>query len=173
MRDDQRDIRHRRRRAVIGLHQAEYQLLAASQGATRRAAMRSLHAALSARHGSAVSAVLAKFADRRAALTHGDADGRAAALKQLSADENCELARLALEHAAEKRALRQSTLMPMVRQQLVDRRLLRIRNRRQRIMLAIQLAAPRLRCSTSKPHARLVQRINSKPAAFDRTRRRL
>lgn len=164
----------RRRRAVIGLHQAEEQVLIASHRAARRAAVQSIHAALSARHGSAVSAVLAKFADRRAALVrHGEEGERAAALRHVSADEAHELARLALEHAAEKRALRKSMLAPMERQQCKARRELRRRNRRQRMILAIQLAAPRLRNATSTPSTRTAQTVKFLPFAVDRMRRPL
>jgi hypothetical protein len=171
LKHDTQDLRVKSRRAVVSLHDAERQLLIASQRAARRAAVQSIHAALSVRHGSAVSAVLAKFADRRAALAQMGGQGRGAALQQLSADETYELARLALEHAAEKRALRKLTLLPLARQQRAARRHLRLRNRRQRIVSAVQLEPRRLHRPTSMPYVRRVHIPKSKSSAVDRPRR--
>ncbi len=145
-------------------------MLIASQHVARRAAMRSIDAALSGRHAGAVAAVVAKFAGRRAALASDEGQGRAAALQQISTEEAHELARLALEHAAEKRALRKSVLMPLARQQRAARRQLRFSNRRQRMMLAVELEPRRLRRQTSTPYVRHVHLPKSKSPAFDRTR---
>ena len=139
LKHDAQDHRNRFRRAVIGLHSAEMHVLVASQRSARRAAMRSISAALSGRHAGAVAAVVAKFAGRRAALASEAGAGRVATLQQLSAEEAHELARLALEHAAEKRAMRQSALVPLAARQRAARFNLRRRNRRQRIVLAVQL----------------------------------
>ena len=167
LKHDRRDFRSRCRRAVIGLHAAELQVLIASQRAARRAAVRSIHAALSGRHAGAVAAIVAKFADRRAALASRTGQERAAAFQQLSAEEAHELARLALEHAAEKRALRQAALVPLAARQRSARKNLRRRNRHQRIVLAVKLEPHRMRRPKSVPRVR-VQR--SKSPALNQTR---
>jgi hypothetical protein len=146
---ESQNLRDRCRRAVIGIHAAELQVLIASQRAARRAAVRSIHAALSGRHAGAIAAVVAKFAGRRTALASGAEQERAATLHQLSTEEAQELARLALEHAADKRALRQAALVPLATRQRTARRDLRRRNRRQQIVIAIQLDLRRHGRSTS------------------------
>ena len=89
------------------LGDAEFQLLIAAQRSERQRALAAIDASLSAQHASAISAVVSKYADRRAALAQiGDAGERAAAGRHLSAEEAAELARLVLVHAAEKRQLR-------------------------------------------------------------------
>lgn len=79
-------------------------------------------------------------------------------MRQIAAEEAQELARLTLEHAAEKRALRSSALLSMVTAHRADRRNLRQRNRRQRLMAAIVLQPVRNRVavgtSASRKHVR-------------------
>ena len=62
---------------------------------------------------------------------------RADAIRALVAEEVHELARLALEHAAEKRALRKSVVLSLATVHRIERRSMRTRNRRQRIMAAV------------------------------------
>lgn len=126
------------RRAVVAVHDAEMALLVASQRAARRAAVQAIDAALSARHGSAIAAIVARYADRRSGISGLSDAEKAAALRQLAADEAHELARLTLEHAAEKRAMRNVELNTMSAAQKTARRSLRSRNRRQRIVIAVQ-----------------------------------
>lgn len=161
MRDSRSDMRARSRRALVGVHDAELQLLLASQRAARRAALASIDAGLSARHAGAIAAVVARFADRRAGVVATDQAERAAALRQIAAEESHELARLALEHAAEKRALRSSALLSMVTAHRAERRILRRRNRRQRIMAAIVQSPARLLRSKAE-HAAKTVRISQK-----------
>lgn len=105
-----RDVIRAARKTVISIHNVELQLLAASQRAERSKAIRAIDAVLAARHTSNIAAVIARFADRRTTLAQMiDPNARAAAAHQLAAEETAELARLALEHAAEKRQLRKST----------------------------------------------------------------
>lgn len=113
-------------------------LLVASQRAARRAAILAIDAALSSRHGSAIAIVIARFADRRATLVNISDTERAAALRQLAVDEAHELARLALEHASEKRAMRKAALRSMSVSDAAARRSLRTRSRRQRIVAGMQ-----------------------------------
>lgn len=137
-------------------------MLIASQRAARRVAMRSIYVALSGRHAGTVAAVVAKFAARRAALASDGGQGRAAVLQQISTEEAHELARLALEHAAEKRALRQSAMVPLAARQHSARRDLRRRNRHQRAVLAVQLEPHRLRRPASATRVR--KAIVARPA---------
>ena len=82
-----------------------------SLAAERRQAMAAVDAALRLLHTSRVAAIVSKFADRRAALVHmTDAGARVAASQQIALEEANELARLAVEHAAEKRRMRLSVL---------------------------------------------------------------
>lgn len=138
LRLDRQSPRERGRKAVVALHDAEMDLLIASQRAARRAAARAIDTALSARHSSAIAAVVLRYADRRSALTGMSETERAAALRQLATDEAHELARLALEHASEKRAMRKSAVQSKSIADKAARRTLRLRNRRQRIVVGVQ-----------------------------------
>ena len=134
------------RRAVGSIHAAELQLLAAAQRAERSQAVRAIDASLAGRHAGNVAAVVARFADRRAALAMmADPSARAAAAQRLAAEEANELARLALEHAAEKRRLRNSVLASIGVVHRAARHAHRQRLRRQRIGIAVQLRALRPR----------------------------
>jgi hypothetical protein len=158
VKDNRSDARVRSRRALVGLHDAEVQLLLACQRAARRAALASIDAGVSSRHAGIIAAVVSRFADRRAGVVTTDTEARSAALRQIAAEEAQELARLTLEHAAEKRALRSSALLSMAIVHRADRRSLRRRNRRQRIMSAIVLQPVRNRVavgtSASRKHVR-------------------
>jgi hypothetical protein len=138
---------------VASIHAAELQLLAASQRAERSQAIRAIDAALSSRHASNIAAVIARFADRRVALMEiTDPTARTAAACKLAAEETAELARLALEHAAEKRTLRKATTAPLVAVHRAQRRFLKQSLRRQRVGIAVQLQALRPRSTTSRTH---------------------
>ncbi len=143
-------LRVRRRRAVASLHNAEMHLLIARQRAARRAIAQAVDAGLSARHTSAVAAVVSKFANLRAMLAQGDEQIRAAGLQRISSDEAHELARLALEHAAEKRSHRHATLAPLYLAHGRERRELRRRSRHHRIVLAVQFKLRGQRNAASK-----------------------
>lgn len=80
---------------------------------------------------------MSRFAERRAGVVATDQNERASALRQIAAEEAQELARLVLEHAAQKRALRSSALLSMVTAHRAERRTLRHRNRRQRVVAAV------------------------------------
>lgn len=140
------------------MHTAELQLLTALQRAVRRQAMAAIDAALQGRHAGAIALVIARFADRRAALgAITDAGERAAIALRIDAEETTELARLALEHAAEKRQLRKATLAPLTAAHRAARRALRQRLRRQRAGIAVQLSAWRptvSRISSARPFRR-------------------
>ena len=113
---------------------------------------------MSARHASNIAAVIAKFAGRRAALVQiTDPNARAAAAHQLATEETAELARLAIEHAAEKRRLRHATLATLAIAHRPARRTLRQRQRRQKIGIAVQLQAL-LPQSTVRSHPRATSR---------------
>ena len=145
------------RRTVASIHSAELQLLAAAQRAARRQVIGVVDAALRGRHASAVALVVGRFADRRAALSSiSDAGARIAAGRQLAAEEANELARLALEHAAEKRQLRKAATTPLVAAHRAARRALRQSLRRQRVVVAVQLRPlrPRRTGTRSKPQTR-------------------
>jgi hypothetical protein len=135
------------RKTVASIHVAELQILAASQRATRRQALGAVDAMLRDRHASNIALVIARFSSRRAALLLiPDMGARAAAGQQLAAEEANELTHLALEHAAEKRQMRQAAVIPLRRANVTARRTLRRRQRHQRAVVAIQLQAlvPRL-----------------------------
>lgn len=143
------------RKTVASIHTAELYLLAASQRAERSQAIRAIDVALSVRHASNIAAVITRFAGRRLALTElTDPNARAAAAHQLAAEETAELARLALEHAAEKRRLRKSTLGSMATAHRAVRCTLRQRLRRQRVGIAVQLQALQPRSAVSRTHPR-------------------
>ncbi len=162
-----RDAIHAARRTVASIHAAELQLLAASQRAERSQAIRAIDAALAARHTSNIAAVIARFADRRTALAQMiDPNARAAAAHQLAAEETAELARLALEHAAEKRQIRKSTLGSMSTRHRATRRNIGQRLRRQRLGIAVQLQTLRPRPMISKSALRVSARMRWRfPAA--------
>ena len=126
------------RKTVASIHAAELEILSAAQEAARRQAVKAADAALSNRHASSIALVVAKFASRRAALAAiAEPNARAAAAQQLATEETAELARLALQHAAEKRALRQAITAPLVVRHRAERRALRQRLRRQRVVVAV------------------------------------
>jgi hypothetical protein len=130
------------RRTVAWIHTAELEILAAAQRAARRQAVTAADATLSTRHASNIALVLTKFASRRAALVAiVDPGARAATAQQLAYDETAELARLALEHAAEKRQMRKAAQAPLLAVHQSARRSLRQRQRRQRVVVAVQLEA--------------------------------
>ena len=117
----------------------------------RRQALKSADAALSDRHASTIALVVANFAGRRAALAAiVEPSARAAAAQQLANEETAELARLALQHAAEKRAQRQSITAPLAARHRVERRALRQRLRRQRVVVAVQLQTLRPRPAAAR-----------------------
>jgi hypothetical protein len=150
------------RKTVASIHAAEMQMLAVTQRAARRQAVRAADAMLRHRHASNIAMVIARFSSRRAALSLiPDTGARAAASQQLAAEEANELARLALEHAAEKRQMRKSATAPLRGAHGAARRTLRRRQRHQRAVVAIQLQAlaPRsrgrlLNRSDGRQHAR-------------------
>jgi len=151
------------------VHNAEVHLLIASQRAARRALLASIDAGLSARHVGAIAAVVSRFADRRAGVVAIDQSARASALQLIATEEAQELARLVLEHAAEKRALRSTALLSMVTAHRAERRTMRRRNRRQRLVVAVVLkSAPRMpstsrrRATSALPIARVFNRSGSR-----------
>jgi hypothetical protein len=130
------------RKTVASIHAAELQMLAATQRAARRHALGAVDAMLRDRHASNIALVIARFSSRRAALSLiPDTGARAAAGQQLAAEEANELARLALEHAAEKRQMRKAATTPLRGAHIAARRTLRRRQRHQRAVVAIQLQA--------------------------------
>jgi hypothetical protein len=111
-----------------------------SLAAERRQALAAVDAGLRSLHASRVAAVVSKFADRRAALMHmTDAGARVAASQQIALEEANELARLAVDHAAEKRRMRFSWLGGIRRKHKLARRNLRRRQRHQRAGVAVLL----------------------------------
>ncbi len=139
--------------ALRALHDAEVEVLMAAQRAARRQAVRAIDAALSARHGAAIALVVARFAARRPAAGSMDRAGRDGVLRQIAAEEAQELARLALEHAAERRALRSVAVLGLIGAQRVERRTLRRRNRWQRMVSAVLLQPAPARFSSAKNRA--------------------
>jgi hypothetical protein len=132
------------RKTVASIHTAELEILSAAQKAARQQTVAATDAMLSDRHASAIALVIAKFAGRRAALaTTVEPGARAAAAQQLVSEETAELARLALEHAAEKRAQRKAVTAPLLARQRAERRALRHRLRRQRAVVAVLVGAAR------------------------------
>ena len=132
------------RKTVASIHNAELEILSAAQNAAQQQAVKAADAALSDRHASAIALVIAKFAGRRAALaTIAEPGARAAAAHQLAAEETAELARLALEHAAEKRAQRKAVTAPLLARHRAERRTLRQRLWRLRSVVAVLVRAAR------------------------------
>lgn len=81
-------------------------------------------------------------------------------MRQIAAEEAQELARLTLEHAAEKRALRSAALFSIATVHRADRRNIRRRNRRQRIVAAIVLQPVRNRVAVdTSPSRKRVRRL--------------
>jgi hypothetical protein len=79
-----------------------------------------------------------------------DPAARAAAMRQLATEEANELARLALEHAAEKRQARRAVLASLGGTHKAVRRSLQGRQRHQRVGIAVQLRAWRPRRHTGR-----------------------
>ena len=99
-----RDAVRSARRTVRSIHAAERDLQTAGLAAESRKALAAANAGLRSLHASRVAAVVARFTHRRAALMHiVDPGARAAASQQIAMEEANELARLAVEHAGEKR----------------------------------------------------------------------
>jgi len=87
-----------------------------------------------------VAAVVSRFADRRAAVAQViDASTRAAMNQQIAIEEANELARLAAEHAAEKRQIKRHVLINIKSKHRELRRRRRQSHRHQRIAVGIQL----------------------------------
>ncbi len=108
--------------------------------AERRRTLAAVDAGLRSLHASRVAAVVSKYAHRRVALTHMvDAGARAAASQQIAMEEANELARLAVEHAGEKRQARKQVLSGLGGRHRSARRSLRRRQRLQRAGVAVQL----------------------------------
>jgi hypothetical protein len=130
------------RRTIASIHAAEREMQDDSLAAERRQALAAGDAGLRSLHANKVAAVVSKFADRRAALVHmTDAGARVAASQQIALEEANELARLAIEHAAERRRMRASVMASLGGKQRAARRKLRQSQRRQRAGLAVQLHA--------------------------------
>ena len=152
------------RKTIASIHTAEQEILSAAQRAARRQAVKAVDASLSDRHASTIALVLAKFAGRRAALSIIVEPGAraAAAASQLATEETAELARLALEHAAEKRQLRKAATAPLLAAHRSARRSMRQRQRRQRVLIAVQLQALRPRPAAYHPDKRRANHRRSK-----------
>ena len=117
-------------------------ILAATQRAARRQAVTAVDAMLRDRHASNIALVIAKFCrSARGAVIDDPMRARAAAANNLPPEETAELARLALEHAAEKRQMRNAATIPLRGAHSTARRTLRRRQRHQRAVVAIQLQA--------------------------------
>ena len=144
------------RRTIASIHAAERELQGDSLAAERRQALAAVDAGLRSLHASKVAAVVSRFADRRAALVHmSDAGARVAASQQIALEEANELARLAIEHAAEKLHMRLSVMASLSRRYRAANRKLRQSQRRQRAGLAVQLHALRPRVSRQRHCARV------------------
>ena len=159
---DSRDPARAARRTVIAIHAVERELQSASLAAERRQALAAVDAGLRSLHASRIAAVVSRFADRRAALAQmTDPGARAAASQQIALEEANELARLAVEHAGEKRRLRHSVLANLGGNHRAVRRNLRQRQRHQRAGLAVQLHAlrPRTRGQRSNSCATTLTRL--------------
>jgi len=116
------------------------QLLVAAQRDERSRAIAALDASSRSLHASQTAAVIARYADRRAALAQlADPAARVAAAHRLATDETAELATLALEHATEKRRLKRSVLSSLIPAHRSARRTLRQYLRRQRMAAAVYL----------------------------------
>ncbi|WP_287389528.1 hypothetical protein [Ralstonia sp.] len=130
------------RQTLVSIHAAERQLQLATQLAERRQAVQAVDAGLQAQHASRIAAVIARFAGRRAGVAElPDPAARAAAMRQLASEEANELARLALEHAAEKRQARRAVLASLGGPHRAARRSMQEHQRHQRAGIAVQLRA--------------------------------
>jgi len=137
------------RQTLVSIHAAERQLQVASQLAERRQAVQAVDAALQSQNASRIAAVIARFAGRRAGVAElADPAARAAAMRQLASEEANELARLALEHAAEKRQSRRVVMASMGGTHRAARRSLQQSQRHQRAGIAVLLRAWRPRRGT-------------------------
>ena len=153
MRDVVRSARH----TVRSIHAAERDLQTAGLAAERRQALAAADAGLRSLHASRVAAVVARFADRRAALMHiVDPGARAAASQQIAIEEANELARLAVEQAADKRQLRRHVLAGLSGRHRGMRRSLRRRQRHQRAGLAVPLLQLRPRVTRQRQYSRVM-----------------
>ena len=136
----QRDAARTARHAVQSIHAAERDLQRAAHMAERRQVIAAVDGSLQALHASRIAAVIARFAGQRSALANiADPAARAAALRQLAAEEASELARLALEHAAETRQARKAVLRSFNAAHRAARRTRQQRQRREKAGVAILL----------------------------------
>lgn len=151
------------RLAIASLLEVEMKLLVAAQRAARSQIFASIDAACADLHTARTTAVLSRFAARRAAVAQsGNPAQQKAALDRIAIEETTELAALALELAAQKRRRRNETIAPLLPIQRDARLALRRAHRRQRAVAAIRLRspAPRVRTSDaalprSRPRARI------------------
>ena len=144
------------RRTIASMHAAERELQSVSLAAERRQALAAVDVGLRSLHASRIAVVVSKFADRRAALVHiADAGTRAAASQQIAMEEANELARLSIEHTAEKRRLRSSVLASLGGKHRAVRRTLRRRQRYQRAGYALQLQQLRPRVTAQRQVSRV------------------
>ena len=153
---DSRDPIRAARRTVIAIHAAERELQSASLAAERRQALAAVDAGLRSLHASRIAAVVSRFADRRTALVQiSDPGARAAASQQIALEEANELARLAIEHADEKRRLRLSVRGSLNGKQRTARRNLQRHQRHQRAGLAVQFQKLRPRSKGTRQLSRV------------------
>lgn len=155
------------RTAIASLLDAEMRLLVAAQRAARTQIFAAIDAACAGLHAARTSAVLSRFAGRRAALHQaGDPAQAQSALARIAAEETAELAVLALELAAEKRRRRDDAIAPLLTVQRDARLSLRRSHRRQRAVAAIRLRSlrPRKPRQIALPRrSRVRARIKSSP----------
>ena len=153
---------HSARRAIVSIHAAERDLQNARLFAERRQVVAAVDAGLRGQHASKVAAVVARFADRRAALGRmTDPAARAATARQIAMEEADELARVAVEHAIEKHRLRISTLGSLSSRHRDARRSLRRCQRQQQAVLAVHLRAlkPKAARQRISTRARISRRL--------------
>lgn len=140
LRQPQRDVIRAAKRAHTSVLAALMQVLVTAQRDEVERAIAAIDSGLHAQHSSATAAVVARFADQRAALSVlSDPAARVAAAHRLAEEERAELVCLALTHAAEKRQLRQSVVSSLAATHRTSRCALRQSQRHQRMGVAVRL----------------------------------
>ncbi len=119
-------------------------LLASAQQAERAHASATVGAAIDSMLASAVAAVSASFAARRALLANASPVEREAVHKRLAGEQAAEIARLVHQFTTERRTLRRQALSLLVATHRTARRSLSTQLRRERAVFAILMQSRKL-----------------------------
>ena len=139
-----RDAVSAARKALVGVHRAEMQVMVARHAAERRHILATARGEAAAEQSAIMRAIAAKYSDRLARVfDSGDARSAWAARDRLKLEEAIETAQMSLASAQTSAHGRRAALAGLRITQRAERQGLSVRQRRQRAMLGVILSARR------------------------------